>query len=102
MGNLLNCRVLEERIGGINPEAKVHSVLTFLTEQNGRELLSGGFDYVLDAIDGVRNKALLIALCRERGIPIITTGGAGGRRDPTKVEVVDLGLSSHDRLLLAS
>ena len=77
-------------------------MLTFFTESNARQILAQPFDYVLDAIDGVRNKALLIALCRELGIPIVTTGGAGGRRDPTQILVVDLALSSHDRLLLAT
>jgi len=93
---------LQERIFEINPEARVHSVLAFLTPQNAREILATRFDFVLDAIDSLQNKALLIALCRELGIPVVTIGGAGGRRDPTKIEVVDLGLSSHDRLLLAT
>jgi tRNA A37 threonylcarbamoyladenosine dehydratase len=94
--------VMEERIHGINPDAKIHSLLTFFTESKSRELLATRFDYVIDAIDGVRNKALLIALCRELRIPVITMGGAGGRRDPTQVQIVDLALSSHDRLLLAT
>jgi tRNA threonylcarbamoyladenosine dehydratase len=41
----------------------------------------------------------LIAQCRERGIPIVCCGGAGGRRDATQARVEDLALTSHDRLL---
>ena len=54
---------------------------------------------MLDAIDSPARKCLLIALCRERAIPVITTGASAGRRDPTAVEVIDLAFSSHDRLL---
>src|SRR4029077_13546467 len=42
---------------------------------------------------------LLIALCREKSIPVITTGASAGRRDPTAIAVADLAFSSHDRLL---
>jgi tRNA A37 threonylcarbamoyladenosine dehydratase len=54
---------------------------------------------VVDAIDSTRDKCLLIALCRQKRIPLVTTGGAGGRRDPTALAVADLAFSSHDRLL---
>ena len=54
---------------------------------------------MLDAIDSVANKSRLIALCREKEIPIVTCGGAGGRRDPTAIRLADLILASHDRLL---
>ena len=54
---------------------------------------------MLDAFDSPSRKCALIALCRERAIPVITSGAAAGRRDPTAVEVIDLAFSSHDRLL---
>ncbi len=64
-----------------------------------RQNLALRYDCVLDAIDRPRLKALLIATCRERGLPIVTTGGAGGRRDPTQIRIEDLARSSHDPLL---
>ena len=64
-----------------------------------QEILQAGFDYVLDAFDSPSRKCVLIAQCRERSIPVITSGAAAGRRDPTAVEVIDLAFSSHDRLL---
>jgi tRNA A37 threonylcarbamoyladenosine dehydratase len=54
---------------------------------------------VLDAIDTPSLKCLLIAKCRERAIPVVSVGGAAGRRDPTRIEVTDLAFSSHDSLL---
>jgi tRNA A37 threonylcarbamoyladenosine dehydratase len=53
---------------------------------------------VVDAIDQVRAKAALIAHCRARSVPIVTTGGAGGRRDPTRIEVADLSRTLQDPL----
>lgn len=91
--------VLAERIPGINPECRVHSRVEFFTGSNASELLGVRFDFLLDAIDNVANKSLLIASARAKGIPVITTGGAGGRRDPTALQVTDLAFSTHDPLL---
>lgn len=92
---------MARRVAGINPECKVHALQAFFLKSNADELLAPKFDYVVDAIDSPSRKALLIAKCRERGLPIVVTGGAGGRRDPSAIEVTDLAFSSHDRLLMA-
>ena len=91
--------VLARRVQAINPDCAVHPVQAFFLKSNAREILQARYDYVLDAIDSPARKCLLIALCRECAIPVITTGASAGRRDPTAVEVVDLAFSSHDRLL---
>jgi tRNA A37 threonylcarbamoyladenosine dehydratase len=46
--------------------------------------------YVVDAIDGGREKAALIDYCRRHAVPIVTVGGAAGRTDPTKIVLQDL------------
>jgi tRNA A37 threonylcarbamoyladenosine dehydratase len=91
--------VMADRTRLINPEIEVNAVPQFLTEENAAELLEGGFDHVVDAIDSVSNKCLLISLCRQKNVPLVTCGGAGGRRDPTAVRVSDLASATHDRLL---
>jgi tRNA A37 threonylcarbamoyladenosine dehydratase len=53
---------------------------------------------VLDAIDHVRAKAALIAHCRKAGTHLVTTGGAGGRRDPTQIRIDDLSRTTQDAL----
>lgn len=93
--------VLAERIADINAGCVVHPVPEFFTAANAARLLEPGFDYVVDAIDSPSLKALLIAFCRERDLRVITAGGAGGRRDPTRVRVADLAHTSHDPLLAA-
>ena len=90
---------MARRVRAINPDCVVHPVQAFFLKSNADEILQTRFDYVLDAFDSPSRKCVLIALCRERGIPVITSGAAAGRRDPTAVEVTDLAFSSHDRLL---
>jgi tRNA A37 threonylcarbamoyladenosine dehydratase len=100
-GNLGKAKVevLADRARAINPEARVHALQTFFVESNSRQILETRYDCVVDAIDSLSLKALLIAMCRERALPIVVTGGAGGRRDPTQIEVTDLAFSSHCALL---
>lgn len=92
--------VLAERVHAINPECRVSAVQEFFAEASAERILAPGFDYVLDAIDSPSKKCLLIAGCRARNFPILVTGGAGGRRDPTAIRVAELARSSHDRLLV--
>ncbi len=85
------------RIGGINPACQVVTIEEFINETNVADLIPA-CDAVIDAIDNVRAKAALIAHCRHRCIRILTTGGAGGRLDPTQIQVVDLSRTTQDVL----
>ncbi|EAR59734.1 molybdopterin biosynthesis MoeB protein [Oceanospirillum sp. MED92] len=89
---------MAERIKLINPECEVIQIEDFITRENIPELITGEFDYVIDAIDSVKEKAALIAHCCYRKIPIITIGGAGGQTDPTKIDICDLAKTNHDPL----
>jgi tRNA A37 threonylcarbamoyladenosine dehydratase len=91
--------VLAERVKLINPGCRVEAEQEFFTSSSAERILTPTFDFVIDAIDGMTNKALLIASCVERGRPVLTVGGAGGRRDPTQVRSGDLGEASGDVLL---
>ncbi len=91
--------VLAERVRLINPSCRVEAVQEFFTEASATKLIAPAFDFVVDAIDNMTNKARLIAACRDRGRPCLTVGGAGGRRDPTQIRVGDLGDVEQDLLL---
>ena len=93
--------VMAERARAINPPIVIHPRHAFFTEATAAELLQPRFDFVLDAIDNPAKKCLLIAACRERSIPILVVGGAGGRKDPLALRISDLSLATHDRLLVA-
>jgi tRNA A37 threonylcarbamoyladenosine dehydratase len=90
---------MAERIRAINPECRVTAEQRFFNEQTVEELLAPKFDFVIDAIDNVPNKVLLLVRCRESHFPVVACGGAGGRRELTSVRVGDLSKASHDKLL---
>lgn len=91
--------VLAERVHAINPAARVDTVASFVTPANLGDLLDGGFDLILDACDSFRVKVEMIAWCRRRKQPLIVVGSAGGRIDPTRIQVRDLSRTEHDALL---
>jgi tRNA A37 threonylcarbamoyladenosine dehydratase len=91
--------VMAERIHAIHPAGRVRAIASFFTATTAEEILENRFDFLLDAIDQAANKSLLIARCRQKEIPIVTVGGAGGRRNPAAIEVADLAQTSHDALL---
>lgn len=90
---------MAERARAIHPVSEVVIVPKFFTEKTASEILNAGFDAVLDAIDSTKHKALLLAECHRRGIFTVTCGGAGGRRDATRIRVTDLAFSGKDPLL---
>jgi len=90
---------LAERVRLINPQCRLATVGEYFTAATAERLLAKRFDWVVDAIDLMSNKALLIAECTRRGQPVLTVGSAGGRRDATRIKVSDLGGSHGDELL---
>lgn len=90
--------VMAERIGQIHPGCRVQVLDTRIDETNQAELLSQGYDYVIDAIDQLRPKAALLYYCKRNKIPVITTGGAGGMIDPTRISIADLSRTEQDPL----
>jgi len=91
--------VMAERTAAIAPHCAVTAVERFFTSASADEILGLGCDVVVDAIDTVRDKGLLLHECHRRGQPVITCGGAGGKSDPTKIRVADLAHTTHDALL---
>jgi tRNA A37 threonylcarbamoyladenosine dehydratase len=91
--------VLAGRIERINPACQVTRHHAFLTESTAAGLIHPGYTFVVDAVDRMTPKALIIARSRALGLDVITIGGAGGRRDPTRVRTGDLGATSGDMLL---
>lgn len=93
--------VLAERVRLIQPGCRVQGVEEFLTGDNFQRLLMPDFDFVVDAVDRAGIKVTMIVHCRQMKIPVLTMGGAGGRRDPLRIRMDDLNRTSGDRLLRA-
>ncbi len=91
--------VLADRVALINPACRVERRADFFTPATAAALLAPGYDFVIDATDRLANKCAIITGCRERRIPLLTCGSAGGRRDGTAIRVCDLAHSIQDELL---
>jgi len=92
--------LLAERVAKYAPQCEVMVEECFFTESSKDRLLATTYDYIIDAIDTTKYKCLLIAEARKRGLKLITCGGAGGRIDPSRVQIADLARSINDPLLL--
>lgn len=90
---------MRDRVTAIAPDCSVETLADFFTAETAATILDLAPSLVVDAIDNASEKALLIHLCRERGLPVLVSGAAGGRRDPSAVASGDLGATAGDPLL---
>ena len=90
------CEILAERLRDINPEIELTIVNRFIKDDETDELLdSAPFDYVVDAIDTLSPKLALIKGALDRGIPLVSSMGAGAKTDPTLMEIKDIAKTHH-------
>jgi len=89
------------RIADINPECLVDAADQFLTPGNIADMIPVDVDFVVDAIDTVASKVALIAHCMQHNISLISSMGAGGRMDVTRVQYADLWQTAEDGLARA-
>jgi tRNA threonylcarbamoyladenosine dehydratase len=82
--------VMRDRLLDINPDLKIHSLKDHLSKENIDELVHDDFDYIIDAIDTISAKLLLIEQAKKLGIAVISSMGAGNKVDPTKFLVADI------------
>ena len=79
-------RLFEQRLQDINPDIKLHVIDDFYTE--GWDMPQ--FDFVADAIDTMRSKIALLETCIKKGIPVVSSMGAGNRINPTELYICDI------------
>ena len=90
------CDILAERLKDINPELQLSVVNRFIKDDETDALLdSDKFDYVVDAIDTLSPKLALIKGALDRGIPLVSSMGAGAKTDPTLMEIKDIAKTHH-------
>ncbi|BCJ86559.1 tRNA threonylcarbamoyladenosine dehydratase [Effusibacillus dendaii] len=88
--------IMKERIAQINPDCQVTVLDLFFNEDTKEQIFAQKLDYVVDAIDTITAKILLIVECKRRGIPIVSSMGAANKIDPTRFEVVDISKTKID------
>lgn len=82
--------VMKERILEINPDAKVEIHKCFFLPENADEFPFEEYDYIVDAVDTVTAKIALVMKAQEKGVPIISSMGAGNKLDASQFQVADI------------
>lgn len=82
--------VMAARLLDINPALDLVVKEEFLTPHTVKTLITREYDYVFDCIDSIQPKQYVIVACRQMDVRIVSSMGAGGRLDPSKVRVADL------------
>lgn len=86
--------VMAERIADISPETEVETYPVVYGAEN-RDLLDfSTYDYVIDAIDTVTSKLILIEEAKKAGVPVISCMGTGNKFHPERFEVTDISKTS--------
>jgi tRNA threonylcarbamoyladenosine dehydratase len=83
--------IMAERLKAINPDLQLTALNSFLSPEKAEQILSETpFDYVLDCIDSITPKLTLLVTAHQKGLKIISSMGAGGKFDPTKLRYADI------------
>lgn len=83
--------ILAGRFLDINPEINLHVYNHFLEDEQLTAVLGANkYDFVVDAIDTLSPKTFLILKTQALGYPLVSSLGAGGKFDPSKVEIADI------------
>jgi tRNA threonylcarbamoyladenosine dehydratase len=82
--------VMAARMRDINPELNLTIRQEFITPDLVDALITEEYDYVYDCIDSVQPKQYVIVTCKKKDIRVVSSMGAGGRLDPSKVQIADI------------
>lgn len=86
--------LMAARFRDINPDIKLHVINDFIRDDRMVEVLDAArYDYVVDAIDTLAPKIFLIYHSVQKGLPIVSSMGSGGKLDPSKIEIADISKS---------
>jgi tRNA threonylcarbamoyladenosine dehydratase len=85
--------VMSQRLLDINPALSLTIIQEYIKDERLVEVLDGGYDYVVDAIDTLSPKVYLIYNALKLGLPVVSSMGAGGKLDPEVIQVSDLSAS---------
>lgn len=90
--------VMGERLLDINPGLNLTVLQEYIRDERIVEILDRGFDYVVDAIDTLSPKIFLIYHSVQRNLPVVSSMGAGGKRDTSLIKISDISESYNCKL----
>ncbi len=82
--------VMKARIADINPEARVECHNIFYGPETAENIDFSQFSYVVDAIDSVTGKLLIIEKSKAAGIPVLSSMGTGNKLNPSAFKITDI------------
>jgi tRNA A37 threonylcarbamoyladenosine dehydratase len=82
--------VMAARLKDINPELELTILQSFISPETVDSLIDQRYDFVFDCIDSIQPKQYIIVTCKQKDVPIVSSMGAGGRVDPSKVKIADI------------
>lgn len=80
----------------INPSCQITSIQNFLDENNIEDIFNQPIDFVIDAIDTIKSKKIIIKKCIEKNIPFISVMGTGNKMHPELLEITDIRKTEYD------
>lgn len=86
--------LMKERIYSILPETIVESHPVFFTKENKDFIDFSSYDYIVDAIDMITSKIMIIEEAKKANVPVISCMGTGNKFDPSQFEVADISKTS--------
>lgn len=98
---MVKVEVLRERLLTINPSAEITTMQQIFNEETAESFHIENYDYVIDAIDSLKDKALLILMATEAGVKFYSSMGAALKMDPTRIQVAEFWKVNGDPLARA-
>lgn len=90
--------IMKTRLLDINPNLEINAIHEYLREDRIDEIMTEKYDYVVDAIDTLAPKIFLINHALKNAQRLVSSMGAGGKTDPSKVQIADISKSFNDNL----
>ena len=81
--------VLRQRLLTINPSAEITAIHEFFTAETAERFHLDNYDYIIDAIDSLKDKALLILMACETKATFFASMGAALKLDPTRIKIAE-------------
>jgi tRNA A37 threonylcarbamoyladenosine dehydratase len=82
--------IMRKRLLDINPNAEIQVLQQFIMPEEVEQVVTKDVDFVLDCIDSITPKITLIIHCKKNKIRFISSMGAGGKMDPSRIKIADI------------
>jgi tRNA A37 threonylcarbamoyladenosine dehydratase len=88
--------IAQQTARNINPNCQIIPIKEFINEENINQIFEYKIDFIIDAIDTVNTKKLIIKNCLIKNIPFISVMGTGNKMRPELLEITDIRKTSYD------